>query len=208
MLFSVQDYKTRFRIRGTAQDDQIDVLRRSISAMCEAHCNREFEYSGNEETEYLDGDGTPIISVRKPPIAAISALYIDPGRAFGTDSLVPAANYEILAGGRKSDQGLIRLLDAPQWMPTSGSTWEGYFPDVPRSVKVVYSGGFTSIPLDLKEAAMRWAFSLSGREPGVTSLTIGSYSVSYAQGSKDSAVPPDIRAMLSPYVRIGSRRRI
>lgn len=208
MLFSVADYKTRFNITATSQDAQIDVLRRHVSALASDHCNREFEDSGNDETEFLDGDGTPFIAVKKPPIISIAGIYIDALRTFDSSTLLTTDAYEIMQEGRQRDQGLIRLLEGAEWLPQMATLYGGRFPCMSRCIKVVYRGGFRSIPLGLKEAAMRWAFTLSGHAPGVTSETIGAYSVSYAQSSIDSAVPPDVRAMLAPYVRVGMRRVI
>lgn len=206
MLFSVADYKARFGITGTAQDGQIAILRQTVSDLIANYCNREFENDGNDETEFHDADGTGYLVVRKPPIISVTSIHVDPARAFGSDTLVPTTDYEILTDVGHRDQGVIRFLESASAFPGIG----GSFGDAvgSRAIKIVYAGGFTSIPMGLKEAAMRWSFSLSGREPGVTSLTIGSYSVSYSQGVGDTAIPPDIRLALSPYVRVGSRRRI
>lgn len=204
MLFSLDDYKARFRITGTAQDAQIASLRTIASAACERACGRVFEDTGSDVTEYHDGEGIPYICVRRPPITAITAIYIDPARAFGTNTLLAATDYYIVDAGNPLHTGTIEL--SPGWS-ASLFTEQPTFGCGRQSVKIIYRGGFQSIPADLREAAMLWAFHMQSHAPGVTSETIGSYSVTYEQSSR-GAIPREVSQLLQPFMRKSVGRRM
>lgn len=206
MLFSLDDYKTRFRVTGTAQDALIDVLRRSASAAIERVCNRVLEDDGTEVTEYHDGNLLPYLMVKRPPITSVTGIWIDPSRAFSTSTLVDPTGYFITDEGNPMHAGVVELM--PDWLSSlAGWSADPSFGDGRQSVKITYRGGFTDIPADLREAAMLWAFHMRSHNPGVTSETIGSYSASYEQSSR-GAVPREVQQLLVPFMRKSVGRRM
>lgn len=207
MLFSLDDFKTRFRVTTTATDDQLHALRQSVSAAIERVCNRVIEDDGNEITEYHDGNGLPYILLKRPPIHSVTGVWIDPGRTFDSSTQLASTDYFIVDEGNAMGIGTLELSPS-WWAPLAARQMdEPSFGYGRQSVKVVYRGGFREIPSDLREAAMLWAFHAQAHKPGVTSETIGSYSASYEQSSRGS-VPREVMQLLSPFIRKSVGRRM
>ncbi len=96
--------------------------------------------------------------------------------------------------------GRVRLLPSAS-IPDLGL--RAVFPLGVQNVRVVYRGGFTTVPEDLKEAAILWCSAIFAkrRKVGVLSTSIGAYSVTFGQASVMSAMPPEVRLVLDRYRR-------
>ena len=190
MLFSVADYKTRFGITGTAQDERIYAMSVAVTAAANRFCGRILEYDGTETTEYHDGDETAFLALRRPPIISVTSVHQDSSRAWDSTSLLTeGTDYAVL-----TSTGILEFLDG---------TWGC----ARRSIRVIYRGGYASVPPDLAEAAMVWGFHLDTHKAGVTSETIGAYSATYEQASS-GAVPREVKQMLGGFIRPSAGRRM
>jgi hypothetical protein len=153
-----------FRGIDTANQEHDAELARiipAVQAFLEEECGRIFD--AGDLTEYFDGDEwNCLLLVARPPINSIANIWDDPTRAFTTP--LASTTYEI----KDAKAGIIRLLDGRQF--SSGQ----------RSIKLTYNGGFTSIPIDLQQAAIEMVWA--AREKGAHNL-IGVRSRSIADGN-------------------------
>lgn len=156
-----------FRSIDTSNQDHDAELERlipAVQAFLEEECGRQFEAA--TVTEYYDGDEwNHLLVVARPPINSITNIWDDTTRAFTTP--ITSTKYDI-----KDDKaGIVRLLDGLTF--SSGQ----------RNIKITYNGGYTSIPLDLQQAAieMVWAAREKGAHNliGVRNRSIGDGNVQF-----------------------------
>jgi hypothetical protein len=185
-LCKVEDVKMWVEgLHNTAkQDALLSQLITMVSDRIEQYCNREFEYAATI-TEQHDSDGAhDYIIVRRPPIATVASLYNDPDLAFGSGTLVAAADYTAYTDG----SGIVQLL--------GGKFMKGF-----RSVKVTYAGGYTyqTLPASLKEACILQTVTLFKRREQADLV-----SVSGAGGSISKFEPlqliEEVRQAIDPFV--------
>jgi len=90
-------------------------------------------------TEYHDGTGSDVIMLRHRPVNSVTTLHSDSARSFGSTTLIDSDDYQVYAKG-----GYIVVTDAGLDVGA-------------RVIKVVYNGGYSTIPYDLKMAAIELA---------------------------------------------------
>jgi len=88
-------------------------------------------------TEYYDGNGQSILFLKNVPIASIETLADDDSYVWGSDTTVGLTDIRIIQSGKG-----IYLID-------------DIFTPAIENVKVTYTAGYTTIPEDLKFAAIR-----------------------------------------------------
>lgn len=166
----------------TAKDSVITTLIATASQIVESHCNRTFAKA--TYTEYLDNEFTGYIRIKNAPITSITSLTFYP------DTTIDVKDVSDFCF---NDYGEI-----------SGKGYVYCFPTGVRSIKVVYVGGYETIPADVQAAT---AFVLSnlynsiGRDNSV--LTLKTLDISYQLREKESGIlTPDIKALLSKYRRV------
>ena len=145
-------------------------------------------FENNTYTHYFDGDGSDRLQLRVAPANTITSVHVDVDREYGSDSLVASSDYELF-----TDEGLLLLkTDSDQ-----GSFSTGY-----RSVKVVYTAGFTSIP-----DAIVHACGIQGNHWYMNRDTIGKSKITQNTSTIDVAplsLLPEVKQALSPY-RLGGQ---
>lgn len=142
-------------------DDELERIIPAVQAFLEEECGRVFE--AGDVTEYFDGDEwRSLLLVARPPVNSIVNIWDDTTRVFATP--IDATQYEI----RDAKAGIIRLLDGLRF--SCGQ----------RNIKITYNGGYTSIPMDLQQAAIEMVWA--AREKGSHNL-IGVRSRSIADGN-------------------------
>lgn len=149
---------------NTEHDAELARLIIGVQAFLEQECGRVFEQG--TVTEYFNGDDwRDTLVVSRPPIVSITNIWDDPSRIYAT----PIA--ATLYGIGDADAGTIELLDGLVF--NSGR----------RNIKVTYSGGFSSIPADLEQAAieMVWAAREKGQHNliGVRSRSIADSNIQF-----------------------------
>lgn len=122
----------------TNDDALLSSIITRISADVAKRCNRKF--SAATVTEYHNGRGTEKIFVRRPPVNSVSSIHVDSDRVFGSDTQIDSDDVVI------SDEvsGLITL---------NGDVFDKD-PFV-ENVRVIYNGGFSTIPADLERCVLR-----------------------------------------------------
>lgn len=124
-------------VDGTAgdssHDDRITDLINGVSWFFNSMCDRKLK--AQSLTEYYDGPGGYLLYLNNPPIASL-ALYQDSERSWASTSLIASTDYALY-----EQTGRLVL------------TGDAFLRDI-RVVKAVYTGGFSTIPYDIEEAAL------------------------------------------------------
>lgn len=142
-------------------DAELERIIPAVQAFLEEECGRMFEAA--DMTEYFDGDEwNHLLLVARPPINSIANLWDDSTRLFTTP--IAVGSYDI----KDAKAGIVRLLDGLRF--SCGQ----------RNIKLTYNGGYTSIPVDLEQAAIEMVWA--AREKGLHNL-IGVRSRSIADGN-------------------------
>jgi hypothetical protein len=146
--------KGRLGISVATDDTQIELLIDGIVAKFKEFTGRGLYTAAY--TEVLDGRNTSEITVKNPPITAITSVTVG-GEAYSVAATSTAAGYQF------SDQQ-VYLLNVVRG-----------FRRGKRNVTIVYTGGYTTIPQDLKEAALQQAcFEYKRRRhEGENSMNLG-----------------------------------
>ena len=131
-LTSLSNVKDFLNITDANSDTILNGYLETISKYIEHFCNRVFDSA--TYTEYHSGDRSYRVFVKNPPIVCITSVHDDTGREYGITSLIDPTQYtfDSVAGIIKFDLQLSR--------------WE-------NNIKVVYVGGYSSLPVDLELAA-------------------------------------------------------
>ena len=112
-------------------------------------------------TEYYSGDGSNTLLTDQYPITALTNVYDDLDRVYGSDTEIDSDDLAIMP------QGLAYKIIYDGGTFTSGV----------RNIKIVYTAGYTTIPYDLQQACLEiiaYFFKNSDENRfGVTSRTVG-----------------------------------
>ena len=115
------------------QDSVIEDLIDMVGSVFDNYCENNIE--ATENTEYHSGYGDNILIVNKKPITTISGIWEDCTRSWGDSTLIDSDNYFIL----ESNVIMLKI-----------STFLKY----DKSIKIIYTAGYTTIPSDIKLAAV------------------------------------------------------
>ena len=190
-ITNLTDYKAYAGITGSTYDARLTVLIALAQKAAETFCDRAFDSA--TYTEKLDGKGYPRLPLRNGPIQSVTSVTVTDGDG--------STLYTLAATDFKIDEKAIGLVLAPfvtgrfanagsmDWGNSGneygdGLTWgvSPAFPDQPVNVTVVYVGGYASMPVDLIYGVWKMvdtAFARSGRDGGVSSESLGAYSVQW-----------------------------
>jgi len=126
----------------TSADESDDILiykiLKRITKEIEKKCNRTF-YAATV-TEYHRGNGKSELLIRRPPINSITSIHIDSDREWGSDTQIDADDIII------SDEEAGKVI-------LDGDVFDKS--DDVENVKIVYSGGYSTIPSDLEHNCLK-----------------------------------------------------
>lgn len=181
-LTSISEYKTYAGISGTSEDTRLTALLAVAEDIVKKIGGREFESATYTETH--DGDGAAAIILTERPVASItSVVYVSPD---GDTSAIESDTYALNAkagtlrrvGYQHGPSFTSMPVSAPGYGPVN--CW----PIGKQNIRVVYSGGYTTIPQGLRLAVWRvidYLRSDAGRNPQMASESLGPYSYSRLQ---------------------------
>ena len=183
-LISLDDIREALGLDNEEVKDDgfiINLINR-VSTRIESYCGRTF--AASYYTEYHDGDGTSEVLLNQYPITHVSGMWDDIDRDFGDDCVVDSDDYLIYA-----NEGRLSLYND-----------ETTFLVGRQNIKVCYSGGYTDIPEDLKQACVDLALTSYRKNKekihGVMSrTTAGGASAMYDLRE----IPADVKAILDTY---------
>ena len=208
-LITASEYKTYAGISGSGFDTVIGVLIDVVSEQVRLYCfrDRTTGFESGTKTEYYDGnDGAEIILKEWPVTALTSVDFVqDDGSLESQDT--DGFRYQ-------GSSGRFRYLGSQRGRFTidaDGSTTFAAFGDSPafpggmQNVKVVYTGGYSTIPDAIKYACYRAidiAFARRRQDLNMQSESLGGYSYTRAQATPDATVAmldKEVRGLLTPF---------
>ena len=134
-LVTRAEYKSYAGLTSPTQDNVIDALLPKVSALVKTLCRRTFiDYAATPKVEYFDGGNYEYIPEESPVIAVTSLAYSTDYGVTYTD-LVEFTDYAI-----SKVNGNVRSL-------TSAG-----FPSTVNGYRLTYTGGYATLPEDLKLA--------------------------------------------------------
>lgn len=184
-LTTTANVKEYIGVTGSDDDDLIDRLVLAAQAKAESFCDRKFDQA--TYTEYFDGNDSPSIVLSNTPIDSITSVALrDDNDEW---SAIDATSYDFNA-----DTGEVFLLNG------STALWEAglavgrrpTFPKGGKSTRVIYVGGYDSIPADLEQAAIELTVRMLGstvggvrllKNAGVTAASLGYQSFTFESRS-------------------------
>jgi hypothetical protein len=128
-LVTWEKLKSLFGISTDDSQPHYEDLINSASAVANRYTGRRL--AARDYTVVLDGCGCKSLLLPEYPVQSVTSLFIDTTRTFSTEAEI--TDYLLYA-----EHGEIY--------------YEGLFPDVRQSVKVIYNAGFNPIPEDLQAA--------------------------------------------------------
>jgi hypothetical protein len=163
---------------GSTEESECDLLINAASRLAVDYTGRGMDTNGvsrllsTSRTEYYDGDGTDTLYVKAYPISAVTSIYVDPDRDYTSSDLLDTDDYVYYENDGK--------------ICTDGALFTGGR----KSVKVTYTGGYTSVPADLqqavKELVLFWYKRNTDKRVGGASMSVGDKSISYETDIPDS----------------------
>ena len=203
-LTSVANIKTHAGITTSADDALLATLLESAEALLRNYCNRPDGWTQAAFTETLDGAGVNTFTVRNTPVAASPAPVVKV--TYGTSQqTINAARYRfdpevgefryiasrVMMFEYGEDNGDVR--EDPAWS-------EGF-----QNIEVEYTGGYSSIPADLAQAAIEatlWQYYDRTGNKGMQAETHGAYNYQrWTPQPGGPPLPPSVTVLADPYRR-------
>lgn len=179
-IVTLADYKTFAEIGSNTQDTRLTLILDLVDSLVNTYCNRKFEQATYTE-EQVEIINSISIFIDNPPLNSVTTLeYFSQGKVW---TVVDAADFL-----EYSEEGHIEIISNN--IVTLG---------ILKPFRVTYSGGFTTIPADLKLAVFDLTTFYHKREksPRVvqnnTSVTSASDKISRSQ------MPAHIKRVLDLY---------
>lgn len=173
-------------ISSTTYDTLIDNIGDRAESRILSLCNRPDGFASGSKTEYFDGENADRIVLTNTPVTAISTV-----QALANGSVVDTLqSTEYTVDQNSGALGLdltytSRWLNGRQLYSNDYGTSDGLrllkpnFPHGWRNIKVVYTGGYATIPGDLAQACIEYAafmFRARSINPALASHTLGQHS--------------------------------
>lgn len=117
-----------------ADDDLIEDLIDRVTQLFETYCGIT-SFKAADYTEYIDGQSDKYIFPKNTPINSVTSIHDDTDWVWGANELLDASDY--------------RIVDEKYVVYNSGVFSLGE-----QNIRIIYNGGFTTIPLDLKQACI------------------------------------------------------
>jgi hypothetical protein len=194
-VITLDDYKAHEGLVGSKNDDQIETIISSVNTLVETYCNTKFKaYVTNPYTQYFDIQWDAYsVQLRYWPVLEIVSVE---------ERGSPSEAYTALYGTNGSPVGADWYYDNVSDSIFRIDTLGGYsnWPKGVAAVKVVYRAGFSSIPLDLKLAAVDLTtYYLKDEHRQTKSLGTASTQFQVTSTIRDSGFPDHIRRVLDLY---------
>jgi hypothetical protein len=189
-LATVANYKAWAGINGTGSDAAITLMLAQAEASVRRYAGRDMTngFESANRTETYNGDGSAVLQLREWPITTLTTVE-ERDRA-GTWTTLDADEYRV-----DTRTGQLYRLGATWGRIVSDFVGGGNNPSFgvspawsadPASVRVTYTGGYTTIPADIVAVVymlIDYKLANAGGNPSATSETIGVYSVSTSGSS-------------------------
>lgn len=183
-LATVANYKAWAGINGTGYDAAITLMLAQAEAMVRRYAGRDLTngFESANRTETYDGNGAAVLQLREWPVTTITTVE-ERDRA-GTWTTLDADEYRV-----DTRTGQLYRLGATWGRIVSDFIGGGNNPAFgvspswssdPASVRVTYTGGYTTIPADIVAVVyllIDYKLANGGGNASATNESIGVYSV-------------------------------
>jgi len=188
-LCSTADLKVLLGITSAAQDSLLALVKAGVEQFAKTHTGRDLLVPSTAYTEYYDGDGGSVLRLNQAPIVSVTTVHVDPARLFEAANLIPAS--DIIGDARSYALGFLELL-----------TYR--FTRSMKGTKVVYSAGYSVVPLDLS-MAVKQIVAKQFKVAEKKMFAEGSYSVGDTTITlSPDAYPKDALKVLDSYRRVAA----
>ena len=136
-LCSTTNIKLMLGITTSGQDSLLALVKAAVEQYVKTYTGRDLLVASY--TEYYDGDGTGNLRLNQRPIVSVTSIHADPARNFASASLIPAS--DLIGDARSFVVGWLELFSYT-------------FLKGKKAIKVVYSAGYATVPVDLAQATM------------------------------------------------------
>lgn len=204
-------------ISGEDQDDLLDYLIAEADVIISNYLDRRIEQA--TYTEFYSGNGKQSLFLNNYPVTSITSVHLDNGGYFGDGSDAFAASTLLTEGTdyvlNKDDASETEVSRSGELFRIGG-VWDrplvrkrGQLCSAPGSgkgnIKVVYVGGYETVPKDLEHCANRLVVSLYNSKTAsgpLSSESIEDYSYTLASGEDAARSLDSSHSVLSRYRRI------
>jgi len=133
-LCSLEEIKEFYGFTGSQaeDDDLIETLIERVTYDFQNYCGID-SFLADDYVEYVDGNGSRYLFVKNTPINSVASIYEDPDWVWSASSEISSDDYLV-------NSNYILYKDI----------WSAGL----SNYKVSYNGGYTEIPLDLKQCAI------------------------------------------------------
>jgi len=185
-LVTLAEVKTQLNITVADHDTRLSALITNVTARVLAYLQTAVVYETVTEKHF---GGVKRLYLKKYPYVSDIAI-ID-----GAGNTVPSTDYLIIA-----EQGILQHVG---YWPTALES-DGKVGRWAITLKAGLAASTTVVPGDIKEACHLWVSRRFNRvDQSVRSKSMGDLSISYTGSDDADAIPPDVAAILSPYVSRG-----
>lgn len=211
VIASVSDVKEWLGLSGSTYDTAIGNFGTRAEARIARICNRPDGFTSGSKTEYLSGESADRLVLTYTPVTAIASIQLlSQGSVIETiqstdysvDDASGVVGLDVTYAGRYfggsylygDDRG---VADGSRRLLPNLSV--GY-----RNVKVIYTGGYSTYPDDLKQAVIEYtAFLFRSRSinPALQSHTLGQHAWTIAPGGLAAFEDYLLTTLLSAFVR-------
>ena len=183
-LITTAEYKTWANITSSAYDSVIGTIVSGVSTEIRRWCGRDLTngFESMSRTERYDGNNEQTINLMEWPVSSVTSVKVY--ASDGTYETLDSTSYRCdNTGGILSRVDPIKARYPVTAFGTVQATFsvQPWFPDGFDNIEVTYTGGYATIPDDIKIAAFRFAdlqYSARGRNLGLASESLGQYSYS------------------------------
>lgn len=180
-LITKSDYKAYMGISSTNQDAVIDLLIPKVSDLVKTYCRRSFnDYVSTPKVDYFNG-GIPFFVIPEQPVISIQGLF------FSSDY---GQTYTAL------EQFVDYVLDDTLLLPIGASE----FPYATRGYRLVYTGGYATIPGDLTLAVYDLMSYYIKNDAAVNAIKRTNTTSMQIEYITDTALPSNIKRVIDLYV--------
>ena len=165
-----------------------------VRRLCDRNLTNGFE--STSRTERYDGNDEQTIQLIEWPVTSITSVTLY--TAGGDTEVLDADTYRV-----NGDSGVLSRIDPKmgRFPVTAFGTVNATFSVQPwfdqgfDNVEVVYTGGYATIPADIKMACYRLtdlAYAARGRNMGIQSESLGGYSYTNMDPAKTTAIKAEL----------------
>jgi hypothetical protein len=147
-LVTLQQYKDFAGLQGVQNDARINTIIDQVSQLVKTYCSSTIiDYASSAKTEYftIKDDLVDTIILEESPIITVTSV---------AERTSQADSYETLITENSDSSGKYEYVvnDNSDSLTRTSESSTKYWPKGQKSVKVVYTAGYTSTPDDLKLA--------------------------------------------------------